>query len=140
MSIPPSALVSTETPAPAEPNPASNNADPTVLPTSTDANATTIDPSMVGQPVPIPKKAGNKGNFHGERRAFLESWQDHVSEYHSSGAKHKRGSGKSIYDKCMPAYWARFPPGLPLELDPPVNPAGLAQYRTPPTEATALAA
>lgn len=75
-----------------------------VSPTSTDATAN------------VPKKRGNKGDFHGARLAYLESQLDAFDV-----ARQKRGYS-DVWDNLFVGYWLRFPWFLPLTEDPP--PAG----------------
>lgn len=74
-------------------------------------------------------KAGNQGNFHGERLAFMDE--------HFQGYRDVKGKGKIImgeyWTALFPAYWAKFPWYLPLDKDPdqlPLFPAPEASEET----------
>nr|GAT45647.1 predicted protein [Mycena chlorophos] len=82
-------------------------------------------------------KGGNRGLFHGQRREFLERWVEPVTRYYSGSEKtpkHRVGSGKNIFDQLYGEYWDRFPPGVPITHEPPVDPTALAKYAREPTD------
>ncbi|KAJ8494856.1 hypothetical protein ONZ45_g13099 [Pleurotus djamor] len=62
------------------------------------------------------KKRGPKGDFHGQRLAFLES---KLAEYQNAS---KNGEVQSWYnDVLFPAYWSRFHWSLAIDVEPSPN-------------------
>lgn len=64
----------------------------------------------------LPKKRGNKGDFHGLRLEYLNS---RLPIYHDNGNK---ASFSDFWAETFTGYWRRFPWTVPLTIDPPQAP------------------
>nr|GAT42903.1 predicted protein [Mycena chlorophos] len=74
---------------------------------------------------------GSRAKFKGKRLEYLQAFVPEYLANKARGGRHRRGSGKSLWDTVFPGYWTAFPWRLPEDEEPPEDQDELKKLALP---------